>query len=121
MRTNIRRGRRGLLGRRLELAVTCSVTISATNATLNGKQVRTGDCAVAVIFVGAHKMRVEIRASCRTANGAKLGAIIVTIIAFIVSAAAAIIFAAHYYCCVVVVVVVEESESCKSGALVNVR
>ncbi len=97
------------------------MTISATNATLNGKQVRTGDCAVAVIFVGAHKMRVEIRASCRTANGAKLGAIIVTIIAFIVSAAAAIIFAAHYYCCVVVVVVVEESESCKSGALVNVR
>ena len=119
MRTNIRRGRRGLLGRRLELAVTCSVTISATNATLNGKQVRTGDCAVTVIFVGAHKMRVEIRASCRTANGAKLGvAIIVTII---VSAAAAIIFAAHYYCCGVVVVVVEESESCKSGALVNVR
>jgi hypothetical protein len=78
------------------------VTISATNATLNGKQVRTGDCAVAVIFVGAHKMRVEIRASCRTANGAKLGVAII-----IVSAAAAIIFAAHYYCCVVVVVVEE--------------
>ena len=104
MRTNIRRGRRGLLGRRLELAVTCSVTISATNATLNGKQVRTGDCAVAVIFVGAHKMRVEIWASCRTANGAKLVAIIVAIII----AVAVVVSAAHYYCCVVVVVVVEE-------------
>ena len=92
MRTNIRRGRRGLLGRRLELAVTCSVTISATNATLNGKQVRTGDYAVAVIFVGAHKMRVEIRASCRTANGAKLVVIILAVII------AVVVSAAHYYC-----------------------
>jgi hypothetical protein len=78
------------------------VTISATNATLNGKQVRTGDCAVAVKFVGAHEMRVEIWASCRTANGAKLVAIIVAIII------AVVVSAAHYYCCVVVVVVVEE-------------
>ena len=74
------------------------MTISAANATLNGKQVRTGDFAVAVKFVGTHEMRVVIRASCRTANGAKLGVAII-----IVSAAAA-----HYYCCVVVVVVVEE-------------
>ena len=73
------------------------MTISATNATLNGKQVRTGDSAVAVKFVGAHKMCVVIRASCRTANGAKL---VATIVAIII---AVVVSAAHYYywlCCV---------------------
>ena len=66
------------------------MTISAANATLNGKQVRTGDCAVAVKFVGTHEMRVVIRASCRTANGAKLVAIIIAV--------AVVVSAAHYYC-----------------------
>lgn len=69
------------------------MTISATNATLNGKQVRTGDCAVAVKFVGTHEMRVVIRASCRTANGAKL---VATIVAIII-AVAVVVSAAHYY------------------------
>jgi hypothetical protein len=72
------------------------VTISAANATLNGKQVRTGDCAVAVKFVGTHEMRVVIRASCRTANGAKLG---VAIIVAIIIAVAVVVSAAHYYYC----------------------
>ena len=75
------------------------MTVSATNATLNGKQVRTGDSAVAVKLVGANVMRVVIRASCRIANGAKLGFFFVAIIIAVV--------AAHYYCCVVVVVVEE--------------
>lgn len=66
------------------------MTISVANATLNGKQVRTGDCAVAVKFVGTHEMRVVIRASCRTANGAKLVAIIIAV--------AVVVSAAHYYC-----------------------
>ncbi len=69
------------------------MTISAANATLNGKQVRTGDCAVAVKFVGTHEMRVVIRASCRTANGAKL---VATIVAIII---AVVVSAAHYYYC----------------------
>jgi hypothetical protein len=77
------------------------MTISATNATLNGKQVRTSDCAVAVKLVSANVMRVVIRASCRTANSTKLVAIIVAIII------AVVVSAAHYYCCVVVVVVEE--------------
>ena len=70
------------------------MTISAANATLNGKQVRTGDCAVAVKFVGTHEMRVVIRASCRTANGAKL---VATIVAIII-AVAVVVSVAHYYC-----------------------
>ena len=70
------------------------MTIFAANATLNGKQVRTCDCAGAVKFVGTHEMRVVIRASCRTANGAKLVAIIVAIIL----AVAVVVSAAHYYC-----------------------
>lgn len=74
------------------------MTVSATNATFNGKQVRTGDCAVAVKLVGAHIMGVEIRASSRTANGAKLvgfigGAAATTTIVF--AAAAIIVSAAH--------------------------
>ena len=73
------------------------MTVFATSATLNGKQVRTGDFTVAVKFVGAHIMRVEIWASCRTANGAKLFGF-TAVFAIIVSAAAAIIVsAAHYY------------------------
>ena len=68
------------------------MTIFAANATLNGKQVRTGDFAVAVKFVGTHEMRVVIRASCRTANGAKL---VATIVAIII---AVVVSAAHYYC-----------------------
>ena len=67
------------------------MTIFAANATLNGKQVRTCDCAGAVKFVGTHEMRVVIRASCRTANGAKLAVGVATIIAVVVSAA-------HCYC-----------------------
>ena len=66
------------------------MTTFAANATLNGKQVRTGDCALAVKFVGTHEMRVVIRASCRTANGAKLVAIIIAV--------AVVVSAAHYYC-----------------------
>ena len=66
------------------------MTTFAANATLNGKQVRTGDCAFAVKFVGTHEMRVVIRASCRTANGAKLVAIIIAV--------AVVVSAAHYYC-----------------------
>ena len=68
------------------------MTTSAANATLNGKQVRTGDFAVAVKFVGTHEMRVVIRASCRTANGAKLAVGVATIII------AVVVSAAHYYC-----------------------
>ena len=71
------------------------MTTSAANATLNGIQVRTGDCAVAVKFVGTHEMRVVIRASCRTANGAKL---VATIVAIIAVAVAIVVSAAHYYC-----------------------
>lgn len=71
------------------------MTIRAANATLNGKQVRTGDFAVAVKFVGTHEMRVVITASCRTANGAKLVAIIVAII---IAVAVVVVSAAHYYC-----------------------
>lgn len=70
------------------------MTTSAANATLNGKQVRTGDFAVAVKFVGTHEMRVVIRASCRTANGAKLAVGVATIII-----AAVVVSAAHYYYC----------------------
>ena len=70
------------------------MTIRAANATLNGKQVRTGDFAVAVKFVGTHEMRVVTRASCRTANGAKLAVGVATIII-----AAVVVSAAHYYYC----------------------
>lgn len=72
------------------------MTISAANATLNGKQVRTGDCAAAIKFVGTHEMRVVIRASCRTANGAKL---LATIVAIIIAVAVVVSAAHYYYCC----------------------
>ena len=77
------------------------MTVFATSATLNGKQVRTGDCAVAVKLVGAHIMGVEIRASSRTANGAKLvgfiigGAAAATTTIVFAAAAAIIVSAAH--------------------------